>query len=63
MNKLAILPVQVNNGFDNFSGKIYISDLIATVPCINISLNNTYKQGIPCIFSNGKWHKIYNDKR
>lgn len=75
-SKIAIRPYQINQGYDNYAGALYVKELTSSIPCINvlngvqwaqglpyIFTNGQWKTGIPIVYSQGKWQVIYNNKK
>lgn len=75
-NRISVIPYQVNSGYDDYSGKHITQVLTQSIPCVSVSTQGTYRQGIPYIFTEGEWKpcvpvlfinnnwvEIYNNKR
>ena len=73
---MSVIPYQVNSGYDDYSGNPTTQVLTQSIPCISVSTQGTYKQGVPYIFTEGEWKpcvpvlfidnnwvEIYNNKR
>ena len=73
---IAVIPYQINTGYDRYPGRVFTTNLTSSIPCINVIFKGIsvqsipyvfykgqWKRAVPLIYTNNKWNTIYNDKK